>query len=191
MCDRWNQECHWVAGEILNRNSVNERVQMITYMITLGEECSNYKNFGMCFAVVAGLNLSAIARLKATWDKLPKKWWTRFHKLELLCSLENNYENYRTTYETALKPKVPYIAVYPKDLTAIEDNIATFIENNPKMVNFNKLRLLWKLLKEIRETQRAVYNIPSNKILHSALKTLPAFTEKSLYDLSLKIEPRK
>mmetsp|Transcript_24886 Transcript_24886/g.34303 ORF Transcript_24886/g.34303 Transcript_24886/m.34303 type:complete len:191 (+) Transcript_24886:771-1343(+) len=190
MVDRWNQECKWVAGEVIARTTVNERCQMISHMVSIGEECTVLKNFGMCFAVVAGLNLSAAARLKQTWDKLPKKVFARLQKLEHLCSLENNYENYRSTYESSHKPKIPYIAIYPKDLTAIEDNIHTYISDT-RLINFNKIRLLWKLLRDIKETQNAIYNIEVNHALHNALKNLPMETEEILYAKSLKLEPRK
>ncbi len=104
--------------------------------------------------------------------------------------------------------------VFPISLqTAIEDNIATYISNS-NLVNFNKMRLLAKLLREIRETQFSVYSfqvclhfllwcfewgffldlnffLQVNQQIHNYFKTLPQFTEDDLYKRSLVIEPRK
>ena len=38
-------------------------------------------NFQTCYAIVSGLQLSCVSRLKQTWDKIPKKVKAQFDQL--------------------------------------------------------------------------------------------------------------
>ena len=74
---------------------------------------------------------------------------------------------------------------------------STPVENAPKgerMVNVQKLRMLYVLIKQLRQYQRFEYSLrPTSNELFAQVRcgALPTLgDEKAMYDLSLQIQPR-
>lgn len=71
--------------------------------------------------ILAGLQTSAIHRLKKTWEKLETKFNELYNQLLNEISSRDNYKNYRDGLHSISPPCVPYLGVYLTDLTFIED----------------------------------------------------------------------
>ncbi|VDK26694.1 unnamed protein product [Anisakis simplex] len=62
----FNQLTVMVASEILRHSKKQHRVQVIEYFIDVAKECINVGNFNSLMAIVAGLSLPPVVRLKKT-----------------------------------------------------------------------------------------------------------------------------
>ncbi|KAJ3297414.1 hypothetical protein HDU79_003761 [Rhizoclosmatium sp. JEL0117] len=123
--ERFDKESFWVATEIAS-------VQ--------------YNNFFSLFSFVSGLNLSPVSRLKKTWDGLPEPIKKVYAEIEKLADPSRNMKNYRDLLGKVAPPIVPFLPIYLKDLTFMNDG-------NPKLVdgliNFDKLRMMGSRVKDI------------------------------------------
>uniref|UniRef100_A0A670K7W2 Rap guanine nucleotide exchange factor 6 n=1 Tax=Podarcis muralis TaxID=64176 RepID=A0A670K7W2_PODMU len=72
--DVMNQETFWVATEILSEPNQLKRMKIVKHFIKIALHCRECKNFNSMFAVISGLNLAPVARLRGTWEKLPSKY---------------------------------------------------------------------------------------------------------------------
>jgi RasGEF domain/RhoGAP domain/RasGEF N-terminal motif len=192
MAAHFNRVSQWAASEIVRRADIAERAALLAHFVDIAEFCRTLKNFNTCFAIVAGLNLASISRLRHTWAKLAsmKKVKQRYDQLLALFSMDNNFGAYRAVYSSATLPKVPYLMLLPKDLLAIEENNPTTI--GTAHINFVKMRLLWKLFADIKQQQQAVYPFTQDPALHVHLTSgIRIFSEKELFERSLVCEPRE
>lgn len=68
MIDDFNRIGFWVQTTILKGDDVSRRQARIEMFIKLADELFKMNNFHSCFAVLSGLNSSAIHRLRKTWN---------------------------------------------------------------------------------------------------------------------------
>jgi len=73
------------------------------------------------FAIIAGLNLTPVLRLKKTWELLPLATKKIFAELEKLIDPSKNMKNFRDIVASATPPIVPFLPIYLKDLTFMND----------------------------------------------------------------------
>ncbi|GAB0205996.1 ras-specific guanine nucleotide-releasing factor 2 [Grus japonensis] len=86
-------------------------------------------------------------------------------------------------------PAVPYLGMYLTDLAFIEEGTPNFTEEG--LVNFSKMRMISHIIREIRQFQQTSYRIEhQQKVTHYLLDKTLIIDEDTLYELSLKIEPR-
>jgi hypothetical protein len=64
--DWFNHVTYLVGTEVCRHSKKRNRVRIIEYFIDVAKECFNVGNFNSLMAVVAGLSLPPIARLKKT-----------------------------------------------------------------------------------------------------------------------------
>lgn len=186
MAERFNSMGRWIASEIVLQVDSQERVATLELAIQIAQHCLDQRNFNTCFAILAGLNSAAVSRLRNTWDNLTKKTRAIYERLFALFSMSNNFGLYRKKYQNAPLPRVPYLMLIPKDLIAIEDNNATLLQTGA--TNFRKIRLLWSVFSNIRQTQQAVYPFRRNPNLHVILSNLHCLSEDELWERSRSVE---
>jgi len=66
----FNRLSYYVATEICKLQKKKTRMRVIEYFIESARECFNIGNFNSLMAIIAGLNMSPVARLKKTWAKI-------------------------------------------------------------------------------------------------------------------------
>ena len=71
------------------------RAELIGHWVAVARECANLCNFNSAYAIVAGLSLTPVARLKQTWRRVSKPDMAKLEKLSALFATEGNYKNYR------------------------------------------------------------------------------------------------
>lgn len=105
-----------------------------------------------------------------------------------------SWGNYRKKITEVDPPCVPFIGVYQTDLTFIE-------EGNPDkfagtdLINFKKCRMIADVIVLIQQYQQKPYNLETAPVIQEFMteecKKAGEAEEKSLYELSLKAEPRQ
>ncbi len=197
----------WTVHQILTA-SEKDRARVTTQIVDLAFNLLSLNNFHVCFAVYAGVAHPSVSRLKV-WEKLGKVK-ERLAELTTLFDPSLNHKNYQTALRSAQQPVIPQISMYSKYLFAIEENNEDWITSKPKpgsaptpadksasgskMVNVQKLRMLYVLMKQLRQYQRVAYNLRvGNAELHAQVHSnaLPFLEEKAMYEVSQKVQPRE
>uniref|UniRef100_A0A8D0NZV5 Ras protein specific guanine nucleotide releasing factor 2 n=1 Tax=Sus scrofa TaxID=9823 RepID=A0A8D0NZV5_PIG len=162
----FNDMSNLVASQIMNYADVSSRANAIEKWVAVADICRCLHNYNGVLEITSALNRSAIYRLKKTWAKVSKQTKALMDKLQKTVSSEGRFKNLRETLKNCNPPAVPYLGMYLTDLAFIEEGTPNFTEEG--LVNFSKMRMVTQYL------------------LDKAL----IIDEDTLYDLSLKIEPR-
>ncbi|KAJ3112358.1 hypothetical protein HDU96_004664 [Phlyctochytrium bullatum] len=107
-------------------------------------------------------------------------------ELEEVCDPSRNMKNYRDCLAASSPPIVPFLPIYLKDLTFINDGNASQVNG---MVNFDKLRMMGKRVKDISSLASTEFKFEPNPAIQNYLAKPPI--EKSmtkLKELSLECE---
>lgn len=62
-------------------------------------------------AIISGLNVSAVFRLKQTWAKVPRAELAQWNEMKETMSREQNFSNFRQAISQCTPPCVPYLYV--------------------------------------------------------------------------------
>uniref|UniRef100_A0A6Q2WUH2 Rap guanine nucleotide exchange factor (GEF) 6 n=1 Tax=Esox lucius TaxID=8010 RepID=A0A6Q2WUH2_ESOLU len=145
-----NQETFWVATEILREANAVKRMKTIKHFIKIALHCRECKNFNSMFAIISGLNLAPVARLRSSWEKLPGKYDKLFRDLQDIFDPSRNMAKYRNVLssQSMQPPIIPLFPVVKKDLTFLHEGNDSSVDG---LVNFEKLRMI---AKEIRHVVR-------------------------------------
>ncbi|KAF6126843.1 Ras protein specific guanine nucleotide releasing factor 2 [Phyllostomus discolor] len=162
----FNDMSNLVASQIMNYADISSRANAIEKWVAVADICRCLHNYNGVLEITSALNRSAIYRLKKTWAKVSKQTKALMDKLQKTVSSEGRFKNLRETLKNCNPPAVPYLGMYLTDLAFIEEGTPNFTEEG--LVNFSKMRMVTQYL------------------LDKAL----IIDEDTLYELSLKIEPR-
>lgn len=131
---------YWVVTEICQCQNAQRRVNIVKKMIKLASRLSELKNISSSFAVLMGLNNSAVARLQlTTWDRLSNKHRKLFQDLCSLLDPTRNHCAFRQYLKKTPPPIIPFFAIMLKDLTFINEANKTYFDDN--MINFEKMQM--------------------------------------------------
>ena len=110
--------------------------------------------------------------------------------LEKLMSPEKSFRNYRDRLTHINPPAIPYMGVTLSDLTFLDEGNSDMTDG---LINFSKRMLNYTVITESVQTyQDAPYD--NFKVLPDLLRLLMTITplsDKAIYELSLKREPRE
>ncbi|CAB1320276.1 unnamed protein product [Coregonus sp. 'balchen'] len=152
-----------VASQIMTHTDVGSRANSIEKWVAVADICRCLNNYN---------------GTKALMDKLQKT-----------VSSEGRFKNLRETLKNCNPPSVPYLGMYLTDLAFIEEGTPNFTDEG--LVNFSKMRMISHIIREIRQFQQTPYRIEHQpKVTQYLLDKTLIMDEDTLYDLSLKIEPR-
>ncbi|CAI5653016.1 unnamed protein product [Oreochromis niloticus] len=145
-----NHETFWVATEVTREPNQLKRMKIIKHFIKIALHCRECKNFSSMFAIISGLNLAPVSRLRGTWEKLPSKYEKLFGDLQDLFDPSRNMAKYRNVLsnQNLQPPIIPLFPVIKKDLTFLHEGNDSKVDG---LVNFEKLRMI---AKEIRHVGR-------------------------------------
>ncbi|XP_053422560.1 ras-GEF domain-containing family member 1C isoform X2 [Nycticebus coucang] len=154
---KWfNRLCYLVATEICMPAKKKQRAQVIEFFIDVARECFNIGNFNSLMAIISGMNMSPVSRLKKTWAKVKT---AKFFILEHQMDPTGNFCNYRTALRGAAhrsltahssreKIVIPFFSLLIKDIYFLNEGCANRLPNGH--VNFEVF--IWLLMKV--KTQR-------------------------------------
>ncbi|KAG9259811.1 rap guanine nucleotide exchange factor 2-like isoform X3 [Astyanax mexicanus] len=148
--DLINQETFWVATEIVREANQVKRMKIIKHFIKVALHCRDCKNFNSMFAIISGLNLAPVSRLRATWERLPGKYEKLLSELQEVFDPSRNMAKYRNLLNkhNLQPPIIPLFPVIKKDLTFLHEGNDSKVDG---LVNFEKLRMI---AREIRHVVR-------------------------------------
>lgn len=185
----FNDMSNLVASQIMNYTDVSSRANAIEKWVAVADICRCLHNYNGVLEITSALNRSAIYRLKKTWAKVSKQTKALMDKLQKTVSSEGRFKNLRETLKNCNPPTVPYLGMYLTDLAFIEEGTPNFTEEG--LVNFSKMRMISHIVREIRQFQQTSYRIDHQpKVTQYLLDKALIIDEDTLYELSLKIEPR-
>ncbi|XP_068391696.1 ras-specific guanine nucleotide-releasing factor 2 isoform X5 [Eschrichtius robustus] len=185
----FNDMSNLVASQIMNYADVGSRANAIEKWVAVADICRCLHNYNGVLEITSALNRSAIYRLKKTWAKVSKQTKALMDKLQKTISSEGRFKNLRETLKNCNPPAVPYLGMYLTDLAFIEEGTPNFTEEG--LVNFSKMRMISHIIREIRQFQQTSYRIDHQpKVTQYLLDKALIIDEDTLYELSLKIEPR-
>ncbi|XP_036454222.1 ras-specific guanine nucleotide-releasing factor 2 [Colossoma macropomum] len=185
----FNDMSNLVASQIMSHTDVGSRASSIEKWVAVADICRCLNNYNGVLEITSALNRSAIYRLKKTWAKISKQTKALMDKLQKTVSSEGRFKNLRETLKNCNPPCVPYLGMYLTDLAFIEEGTPNFTEEG--LVNFSKMRMISHIIREIRQFQQTPYRIDHQpKVTQYLLDKALIMDEDTLYDLSLKIEPR-
>nr|BAE34529.1 unnamed protein product [Mus musculus] len=185
----FNEMSNLVASQIMNYADISSRANAIEKWVAVADICRCLHNYNGVLEITSALNRSAIYRLRKTWAKVSKQTKALMNKLQKTVSSEGRFKNLRETLKNCNPPAVPYLGMYLTDLAFIEEGTPNFTEEG--LVNFSKMRMISHIIREIRQFQQTAYRIDQQpKVIQYLLDKALVIDEDSLYELSLKIEPR-
>ncbi|GAB1298425.1 Ras-specific guanine nucleotide-releasing factor 2 [Apodemus speciosus] len=185
----FNEMSSLVASQIMNYTDISSRANAIEKWVAVADICRCLHNYNGVLEITSALNRSAIYRLKKTWAKVSKQTKALMDKLQKTVSSEGRFKNLRETLKNCNPPAVPYLGMYLTDLAFIEEGTPNFTEEG--LVNFSKMRMISHIIREIRQFQQTAYRIDQQpKVIQYLLDKTLVIDEDTLYELSLKIEPR-
>ncbi|XP_077465136.1 rap guanine nucleotide exchange factor 2 isoform X9 [Stigmatopora argus] len=162
-----NHETFWVASEVTREPNQLKRMKTVKHFIKIALHCRECKNFNSMFAIISGLNLAPVSRLRGTWEKLPSKYEKLFSDLQDLFDPSRNMAKYRNVLnnQNLQPPIIPLFPVIKKDLTFLHEGNDSKVDG---LVNFEKLRMI---AKEIRHVGRmASVNMDPNLMFRTRKK---------------------
>ncbi|XP_058442702.1 ras-GEF domain-containing family member 1B-like isoform X3 [Malaya genurostris] len=191
----FNRLSYIVATEVCKHSKKKQRARVIEYWIETARESFNIGNFNTLMAIIAGLNLSPITRLKKTWAKIQS---AKFSILEHQMDPTSNFSSYRSTLKAAMwrsegatderqRIVIPFFSLLVKDLYFLNEGCTNKLPNGH--INFEKF---WQLAKQVNEfigwKQVTCPYEKNNKII-MFLQTNSILNENTLAMASFDCEP--
>jgi son of sevenless-like protein len=136
--------------------------------------------------IIAGLNRGSVQRMKKTWEAVAHTSRENFKALNMVVDSLQNYKNYREQLRKSILPCLPYFGIFLRDLTFTDVGNPAKIGDN---INFEKIYMTSRILKEIQMFQRTPYSFDEDENLQPLLRRLLAMPEEMLYKHSQTIEP--
>ncbi|XP_073913573.1 ras-GEF domain-containing family member 1C isoform X2 [Castor canadensis] len=192
---KWfNRLCYLVATEICMPAKKKQRAQVIEFFIDVARECFNIGNFNSLMAIISGMNMSPVSRLKKTWAKVKT---AKFFILEHQMDPTGNFCNYRTALRGAAhrsltahssreKIVIPFFSLLIKDIYFLNEGCANRLPNGH--VNFEKFLELAKQVGEFITWKQVECPFEQDPSITHYLYTAPIFSEDGLYLASYESE---
>ena len=197
LIERFNKISRWIMEEILSYDYSRDRAKVVQFFISVAEELKNMHNLNDCFAVITTFNHLSIKRLKRTWKKVSEEAKNTQKELSKLCSILKNFENIKKEFleyrnnikdiNTISEGCIPYLAPYLKDLAFLEEGQKYFNQN--KLININKIIIVGRIIKNIKESQMFVYGYKPVYSL-AVLSDPDPLDDDKLTSLSESLEPK-
>lgn len=185
LINRANSVSLWVAGMILLQPTSKTRRKMFSKFAVVAAQLRQVHNYHSLMAIISGLNLSAVSRLKTVKEDKANKV---VNQLEDLMNPEASFKKYRDALQSAAPPTIPFVGVYLSDLTFMEDGNSDTLEG---LININKRRMVYNIIESVQQYQLTGYTFEKREPLYTFLAELPVLSEADLFTLSLAREPRE
>ncbi|KAM6269852.1 ras-GEF domain-containing family member 1B isoform 2-T5 [Porphyrio hochstetteri] len=190
----FNRLSYLVATEICMPVKKKHRARVIEYFIDVARECFNIGNFNSLMAIISGMNMSPVSRLKKTWAKVKTD---KFDILEHQMDPSGNFYNYRTALRGAAQRSstahsnrerivIPFFSLLIKDIYFLNESCANHLPNGH--VNFEKFCELAKQVSEFMMWKQVECPFERDRKILQYLLTVPVFSEDALYLASYESE---
>ncbi|KAJ6091797.1 hypothetical protein N7467_003766 [Penicillium canescens] len=186
----FNQLSNWVGALIIAESELKKRTQCIGHLVNVATECYNLQNYSAVISILSGLESAPIYRLARTWAMVTQRSCDALRPLQAMVSSAQNYNAYRETLRMTVPPCIPFLGLFLKDLTFIEDGNPSVTQEG--LINFHKCTMLASSVHEIRRFQQALYclqMVPEiQEYFVTQLQSAPDVHD--MYERSCVLEPR-
>ncbi|CAD7680102.1 unnamed protein product [Nyctereutes procyonoides] len=170
-----------VATEVCRKK---HQTRMLEFFIDVAQGCFNIGNFNSMMAIIGGMNLSPVARLKKTWSKVKM---AKFEVLERHMDPCSNFCNYRTALQGATqrsqmaksspeKIVIPVFNLFVKDLYFLHKIHTNHLPNGH--VNFKKFWEISRRIQEFMTWTQVECPFQKDKKIQKYLLTAPLYSEE-------------
>lgn len=187
LTEQFNKLSSWVACEAVKPYVRVYRADVLSRFIDLAQQLLGLSDYHGALAVVSGLTMSPVQRMKASWALVPPSQLAAFSRLKTVLSGRAAFSTMRARLARTNDPTVPYIGMYLADITF-------FCEGNPDregVVNVFKYEavasVVLQLLRYQAPTRRYKFSLDNS--LCEFCERLNGIDEDGLYTLSLYNEP--
>lgn len=157
LISHFNHVAKWVQNMILIRDKAKHRAPCLEKFMIIAHKLRKLNNYNGLGAIVAGLQNANIARLHATMQGVRPEVWKQYQSAEKLMLQTKSSFAYRLAWENSPLPRIPYMALHRKDLTAAEEGNKTLVGPNGDRINWKKFEILGEILLPIMKSQGAPY----------------------------------
>uniref|UniRef100_A0AAQ5YAB4 Ras-GEF domain-containing protein n=1 Tax=Amphiprion ocellaris TaxID=80972 RepID=A0AAQ5YAB4_AMPOC len=182
----FNRLSYLVATEICMPVKKKHRARVMEFFIDVARECFNIGNFNSLMAIISGMNMSPVSRLKKTWSKVKT---AKFDILEHQMDPSSNFYNYRTALRGATqrsitanssreKIVIPFFSLLIKDIYFLNEGCVNRLQNGH--INFEKFWELAKQVSEFMTWKKVECPFEKDRKILQYLLTAPVFTEDEL-----------
>ncbi|XP_048876373.1 ras-GEF domain-containing family member 1B-like isoform X1 [Brienomyrus brachyistius] len=190
----FNRLSYLVATEICLPVKKKQRARVIEFFIDVARECFNIGNFNSLMAIISGMNMSPVSRLKKTWAKVKT---AKFDILEHQMDPTSNFYNYRTALRGAMqrsitahtsreKIVIPFFSLLIKDIYFLNEGCSNLLPNGH--VNFEKFWELAKQVSEFMTWKQVECPFERDRKVLQYLLTAPVISEDALFLASYESE---
>ncbi|XP_071260506.1 ras-GEF domain-containing family member 1B-A-like isoform X2 [Salvelinus alpinus] len=190
----FNRLSFLVATEICMPVKKKQRARVMEFFIDVARECFNIGNFNSLMAIISGMNMSPVSRLKKTWSKVKT---AKFDILEHQMDPSGNFYNYRTALRGATqrsrtanstreKIVIPFFSLLIKDIYFLNEGCSNRMQNGH--VNFEKFWEMAKRVSEFMVWKKVECPFEKDRKILQYLLTAPVFSEDTLYLASYESE---
>lgn len=186
----FNRLGYLVATEICLGNKKKVRAKIIEYFVDVATECYDKGNFNSAMAIIAGLNMSPVTRLKKTWSRVKCR---KFDRLEREMNPASNFACYRAMFKMAVEStggrfeySVPFFSLFVKDVYFLNEGHSNRLPDGH--INFEKFWQLSKLITNFVTWKEAACKYDRNRAVLNYLMTVPVLSEKNLALMSYECE---
>eukprot|EP01132_Coremiostelium_polycephalum_P005282 gene5282-6575_t len=184
--EHFNRISQIIVSEIVKTKNPKQRSSCLAHFISVAYSCYELNNLCGVASIIYGLNSSPVTRLKKTWSKLTKESFQSFEFLDKIVTPMKNYISLRHLMTTVQPPCIPFLGIYLKDLTFIEDGNPSIIGG---LINFYKQRKIAEVIFQIQQYQQVTYpHLHVNTNVKDFLLASPVLDEKQAQKLSVEIE---
>jgi hypothetical protein len=188
LVERMNNLTLWMATTVLSQRDVNDRAKRIMHFVQVAHHLHAMNNYSSLMALLDGFIMTPIDRLKKTFAKCEKSSIKRVNELQKIMEPAHGFKSLRETLTLSTGPCIPYMGLFTSDLTHLDDGNDTFTSEN--LINFTKCRLIYNRIRDFMSHQDRPYNFEQIPALHNSLTKFHFLDKDTLYDVSLKVEPR-
>uniref|UniRef100_A0A8C7C939 RasGEF domain family member 1B n=1 Tax=Oncorhynchus kisutch TaxID=8019 RepID=A0A8C7C939_ONCKI len=197
----FNRLSFLVATEICMPVKKKQRARVMEFFIDVARECFNIGNFNSLMAIISGMNMSPVSRLKKTWSKVKTD---KFDILEVIVhlisrSLPPSFPPFPTPSPPPLPPSIlphslppsfpiviPFFSLLIKDIYFLNEGCSNRMQNGH--VNFEKFWEMAKRVSEFMVWKKVECPFEKDRKILQYLLTAPVFSEDTLYLASYESE---
>ncbi|KAL9657697.1 hypothetical protein ABK040_005050 [Willaertia magna] len=195
----FNKLSNWFATQILTEESLRERKNKMTKLMRVAKHMLKLNNFNSLMALNSAFENAAVHRLKVTVGEVDKNLYEEFKKTVKVMAPDSSYKSYRNYIKQYVKPPLNiYLGIYLSDLTFIEDGNPDRINSTKtsrNLINWRKRQFVANVISEVMQYKNPPYNIQPvhqiQELLKNTLDNHVIMDETEMFNLSLKIEPKK
>lgn len=171
MAEEFNKRTFWVGSQILGSSDTTTRVETLKFFINLARKSYRMRNFYCAYALIVGMSLGPLLRVKEMWKDLPRKHKKFMKKAKMLrADMSKNFMLYRAEYASKDCAQVPHLQVLMRDLFLIEEiggDLASgpYAVDDPIQIPFHKYAKHWR---EVCDAFRCMNHL-QNKLREKAL----------------------